>query len=497
VETTLQNEAKPPATAAQSALFSLSERLCSLIALFGTMAILGRLLTPEDFGLFAIVASVQALFLPLLDLGLMPAFVKIPDVDEITSNVFFTLNLYCGVVNALLLLAVSPILWLIYGDLVLVPLCFVFLAAVIVESLSKQRLAIATRNRRFDLMMTANLAGLLTASAVAIALAYADWGVWSLAIRVIIRALILYLAYRLLVPRRFRVAGLSEIRQFRREIRFAASIVVGRLMGGVYQSMDKLFFGAIFGNMQLGLYSKASQLDAMPDNTIRAALSTPAYSHIVRHGDEERLARYLPLSNILFLVAGTPCLLLIVIGDQLIVLLMGPQWSSAGIYVQLLGLWGIGQIMHGIGAVVHMADGEMRSWIRAHVLATVLLACLACLAGWAWGAIGFVLGIGCANLVFWTYVLLRWLYGCAGSIQACLALARTIAISFLAVLSTGFLVRAQLDNVAWPAVWISQVVSVGAVAAFGCLAMLLLHRIFNRRQFDDLFRLVRSHLGYC
>ena len=484
-------------TAFNSALFSGTERFLSLIAVFGTMAVLGRLLTPQDFGVFAIVASVQAVFLPLLDLGLTPAFVKIPDADDATSNVFFTLNLVCGLANAMLLLAAAPILWLIYGDPMLVPLCLAFVAAVVVESMSKQRLAIATRDRRFDLAMVARIVGMFSASAAAIAAAFADWGVWTFAVRVVVQAVCLYLAYRLLIPRRFRLVGLAEIKRFRSDIRFAASIVISRILGGVYRSVDKLLFGALFGHTQLGLYSKAAQLDAMPDTSIRTALSTPAYSHIVRHDHRQRVARYLQLGNILFLAAGTPCLLMVVVGDQVITLLMGPQWEAAGIYVQLLALWGVGQIMHGIGAVMHMADDQMRGWIRAHVLATVLLVCFACLGGWARGSLGFVVSISCANLVFWFYVVLRWFHRRAGGVDACLSMARTIAVSFVAVLSTGFLARAALSDVDWHSDWIAKVVCTLTVSALSCAVLTTLHWFLNREQLDSLLSLLPLRADRC
>jgi len=484
-------------TALRSALFSFGGQSLKLLAFVGTAAVLGRLLTPEDFGVFALATGAYTLFLPLLDLGLMPAFVKMRHVDRAVSNAFFTANLACGIVSALLFLAVSTVIWLAFGDSMLVALSLAYFVSIIVDSVSKQRMAIATRDCRFDLVTAANLASLLPACGVAIAAACMDWGAWSFVARILAQSGLLYLAYRVLVRQRFRIAGLDEIRSLRSEFRFAGSIVVSRLLGGVYRSVDKLCFGALFGSYHLGLYSRAWQLGAMPDGTIRTALSTPAYAHIVRHEPSRRGPDYLRLSHILFLVAGTPCLLLIVMGDQLITLLMGPQWVSAGTYVQVLGLWGVGEIMHGIGAVVYMADGEMRPWIHAHLLAIVLLAGFVGLVGTLWDAIGFVVSISCTSFVFWSYVLLHKIYRRSGGVAGCLSLIRTMAVSTAGVIVTGLLARAAVNLVQWPNVWTSQAVCVAAVAVSCCSVVAVLHWLLNRPLFLDVVRLIRPRVVEC
>ena len=99
---------KKSRSAVHSGFFSLANQSALILINFGTLAVLGRLLKPEDFGLFAIVLASQALFLPLLDFGLTPVYIKIDRLTKETPNVFFTINIIIGLVNVLYLVVIAP-----------------------------------------------------------------------------------------------------------------------------------------------------------------------------------------------------------------------------------------------------------------------------------------------------------------------------------------------------------------------------------------------------
>ena len=77
----------------QSVSWTMSSQIINTLITIISLAILGRLLTPAEFGIFGLVITVQAFFKPIIDLGLLPAFIKLPSVTEATSNVFFTINI--------------------------------------------------------------------------------------------------------------------------------------------------------------------------------------------------------------------------------------------------------------------------------------------------------------------------------------------------------------------------------------------------------------------
>ena len=130
--------------------WSLSTRLTQLITTIVSLAILGRLLTPEDFGIFGIVIAINAIVMPVLDLGLQPVYVKLKHATEEISNVFFTTNLIVGLILALILTALAPIISKFYDLEILGILLLLLSVSIVFSSLSSQPRAVLAREKKFD-----------------------------------------------------------------------------------------------------------------------------------------------------------------------------------------------------------------------------------------------------------------------------------------------------------------------------------------------------------
>ena len=121
--------------------YSLISQISSVIINFSTLAILGRLILPQSFGIFAILIAIQMILLPLIDLGLTPAYVKMKKVDKNVSNAFFTTNFLLAIVNSIFY--VGACFFINEKDILYYALIFLFVTFF--SSLSQQPLAILVR----------------------------------------------------------------------------------------------------------------------------------------------------------------------------------------------------------------------------------------------------------------------------------------------------------------------------------------------------------------
>ena len=76
----------------------------------GGAVILARILGPEDFGVYALCFAVFLFFQSFLDFGLTPIYLKYPKVDKLVNSSFRSINIFFGVLVALILLLFSPIM---------------------------------------------------------------------------------------------------------------------------------------------------------------------------------------------------------------------------------------------------------------------------------------------------------------------------------------------------------------------------------------------------
>ncbi len=476
-------------SAVRSGFFSLGNQVAYVVINFGSLAILGRLLTPEDFGLMGIILAAFALFLPLLDMGLTPAFIKLAEVDEDASNAFFTLNLYLGIFITICLGITAPILAFIYNRAVLLPLMLVFAISVVIKSLSQQPLAVLTRERRFDKIMIVNLTALIVDTCTVIIGAFFGLGVWALILRSLVNAGTGCLMAHRLARQDYKIVGIKTIGQYKQSFRFGGEIVISRLVGGMLLSLDKLIFGKFFSVETLGAYTRAFQLAIMPDSNIRTSLSSPALSHLARVDGDRHRAAYLIMCNVILFVAGLPCLVFIVIGDWILPWFMGYQWSEAGIYLQVLGIWGLGRLFQGLSVIIHLNETSIRNLIKFNVISLLILIAPLVAAYKGFGPFEFILALSVGNIVYWLFVIMKTLYVFTDSVKIPWQFFWSFFLTLIGALCLGFIVKYKILHWTDPiAMGISF--KIFLVTLLMVVGVILAQSVLNRYQVSEIYNFV-------
>ena len=100
------------------------------LSLFITLvraAILARLLTPEDYGVFTMVVVVVSFALIFKDLGLSTATIREKEITHAQVSNLFWINTLIGLVSMAIVIAIAPIIVWFYHDSRLAPvaLCFI------------------------------------------------------------------------------------------------------------------------------------------------------------------------------------------------------------------------------------------------------------------------------------------------------------------------------------------------------------------------------------
>ena len=479
-------------SAVSSGIFSLVNQFISISITFGSLAILGRLLTPEDFGLFGIILAVQTLFLPLLTLGLKPAFIKLPSVDEQVSNAFFTLNFSLGIIIAIFLIGSAPILMYIYEKPALLPLTLVFALSVVIQSLIQQPIAVLSRAKLFEKTMAVDICGLLCGTSIAIGSAFCGLGAWALVFRAIAYGVGRYLTTKWFLRQRFHLVGLDTIKQYMENISFGVEIVISRLIGGLANSVDKLIFGKYFSVDLLGQYTRAFKLSFMPDSNIRMSLSTPALAHLARSARKNYQYNYLIMCNVILLIAGLPCMIFIVLGDWILPWFMGSQWIQAGVYLQILGLWGLGKVFHGISLILHLNEMRTRKWILVNCLGLPMVFTMPLILTWkGFGPFYFIVSLSVGCLVFWGVVLMTSLYIFTESLIIPSKIVWSLLLTSTVALITGFAIKYELSLLI-DSNYIGMGLSIFLSSIIILLCVTLAQSTLNRHQTLEIYSFIRK-----
>lgn len=380
----------------RASVLNVAGRSIELVIQFAGLAILARLLTPADFGVFAMAAPFVWLIMNFGDLGLASAILQQRDLNEGQASAVFRVNLWAGLAFAGLFLAGSPLIGLFYHDpraahvAAALSLMFVFSGVTAVQR------ALLRRAFRFDALLSAQITSSVVSSTVAVILALNGAGYWALAAR----ALADPMTYAIVIWSLARwVPGRAEWDQTTKFLLRYGRYTLGAV--GLYsigRQADSVLIGWRFGSVELGLYALAMRFFFLPVDQLSSPLGhvmIPALSRL--RDDPDRLKRwYSNLLRFVTFVAFPPLFSLVLCADDVVYFVAGPQWGKAADIVRVLAPACTLYVAYATIDWLMRSRGQAERSLRWTAISTATyLVCF--ILGLPWGPIGVAAGLGAAN----------------------------------------------------------------------------------------------------
>lgn len=381
----VQHELKQKAV--RGASVTIASRLAEHAIHMISVIILARLLTPQHFGLVAMVASVGSIFNVFRDLGLSDATIQAPQLDHKQVSTLFWVNSLFGLGVSLLFMLFSPLIALFFKEPELVNIAVFFSLSFIFAGLSIQHMALLKRRMEFSKIALISLGSSVLSVIAAIAAAALGFGYWAIITRQVVLAM--SLAAGAWVFCRWKPGKAASVASVLPMIKFGANIMGFYVMNYFAQNLDKTLIGWRNGAKMLGFYDRAYQLSGMPIETMTLPVQSVAVTTLSKLVNEpEHFKRYyLNALSILAFVGMPLSAYLAVVNKDLVLLLLGPQWeTTAGIFL-FLGM-GIGiQILYATQGWLHISLGRTDRWVRWGMVATPFIL-LSYVLGLRWGITG-------------------------------------------------------------------------------------------------------------
>ncbi len=344
--------------------WSTIERLGSLVLQFVVNLILARLLLPSDFGYIALLAIFMALSRVMIDGGLVSALIQKKDTTDNDFSLIFFWNLALSLLFYGLLYLSAPAIADFYKLPLLCKVIRVYGLSLIFAALSQVQMARLRKNLQFRLIALINLASFAIAGAIAIALAYAGYGVWALVCVEMGYALFMALFYNMLSG--WRPMLRVSMGAFRQLFSYGGYLLGANLLQEAAKNIQGMIIGYRFSDFQAGLYSQAHKLDQVNSYALPQALVQvifPVYSRI--QDDRKRLAAMLAQSVRIIAFSIFPLLaLLIIVSEPLVVLLWGDVWLPCAAYFRILSVGGMFVSLQNVNFYAVAARGHSRTLFK-------------------------------------------------------------------------------------------------------------------------------------
>lgn len=369
-----------------------------------TLAILARLVAPQQFGLLAasmIMIGFSSIF---TQLGIAPAIVRHPNLDSTHVASAGALSLYIGMAFCALLATLASPVESLLNVSGIAPVLRALSLLFVVQALGAISEALLQRELKFSRLAIVEVASYLVGyGGVAVLLAWMGWGVWALVGGHVAQAVLKTGLLSIMRPHerslRFTWNKVGEL------LNFGAGFTLAKLFNYAAQQGDNVVVARRLGAVSLGFYTQAYQFIVMPANLFGAVLDRVMFPAMASVQDEPvRLAEVYRQSVAACLLLTVPISIgVAVLAPELVLVLLGTKWLAVVAPLQVLALGLSFRTTYKMSDSLARAKGAVyrRAWRQGVYAAMVVLGSWI---GHHWGILGVAWGVTAAILI--NYILM-------------------------------------------------------------------------------------------
>ena len=391
--------------AARGGAVTIASQGFKFVAGLATTMVLGRLLTPADYGLIGMVAVVTGFVSMFKDLGLSAATVQREEITSAQVSTLFWVNVALSVGVGLVTVGIAPAVAWFYGKPQLTSITAVYGLGFLFGGLTVQHEALMHRQMRFLAQAVCELIALLVTIAVTITLAWRGFGYWALVVGHVTTSFVYMLCiWTVCRWRPGRPKGVSSVISL---LRFGGNLTGFGVVNFFARNLDNMLIGRVWGSQQLGLYAKAYQLLTLPIDQINSPITTVAVPTLSRLNDSpERYRRtYLRIIEKISVLTMPGIALLIGTADWIVLIVLGPQWTQAGHIFAALGVAALIQPIANTTGWLFISQARTNDMFRYGLVASTIIVA-AIVSGLPWGA----LGVATVYALVWVTIITPMLF---------------------------------------------------------------------------------------
>ena len=325
------------------------------------IAVLARFLSPQDYGLMAMVAVVLSYAGLFSDMGLSTAFVQRQQISHEERSSLYWLSVVVGGVLMLLVMAASPLAAQFFKEPQLVPLMMLAATNFLVIALGQQLRMDAEKALNFRPVALVEITAAIVGFVVAVLTAWWGWGVFALVTAAMVSAWMNMLLAWVLLANGWRPAWRLRWDEVRWFARFGGGLVINNVINHVNATIDLLIGGRMLGASLLGFYSVPRNLILQIQGMVNPVITRVGFPLIASIQDDKEKVKqvYLKTMNATASINAPIYVAVAVFAPEIVLLLLGQKWSDSIPLLRVLAIWGllrsfgspVGVLLLGLGRV--------------------------------------------------------------------------------------------------------------------------------------------------
>lgn len=266
-----------------SLIWKLLERSGTQGIQFIVQVILARLLSPEEFGVIAIVMVFILLANVFVQSGFNTALIQKKDADEVDfSSVLYLSLAIAGILYAVIFIA-APFIAKFYNQPILTQVLRVLTITLFIGAFNSIQNAFVAKHMLFKKLFVSSLGAVIISGIVGILSAYKGLGVWALVLQQLTNQLMI--AIILWFKLKWRPRLIFSFKRIKGLFSYGSKLLISGLLDTLYRDITTLIIGRIYTPAMLGFYNRGQQFPQLIVSNINGSIQSVMLPALSAHQD--------------------------------------------------------------------------------------------------------------------------------------------------------------------------------------------------------------------
>lgn len=323
-------------------------------------AILGNLLTKEQFGVVGMITTVVIFTQILLDMGFSAAIIQKEKVSDEQLSTLYWLNIIVGIVLFIGLFFASPLIAGFYNQPELIPLIKVLGIMFLIAPIGQQFQYLLQKDLNFNLLSRIEVATNLASFISLLVMIFLIQELYAYVISQVILNSLKGILYFAVYSKKWKPSFVFNLSSIKELMSFGVFQLMSRLVNRIGANIDYILIGRFLGAEALGIYSLAYQVVTIPVMKINPIITRVAFPVFSRSQSDNKLLieGFLNVTKMLALVSLPLLLGLMAISDLFIEVFFGARWLDAAPILEILAIVGILRVLMNPNGSIILAKGK-------------------------------------------------------------------------------------------------------------------------------------------
>lgn len=334
--------------------------------------VLARLLTPEEYGIMAIIAIFIAISTSIVDSGFSNALIRKVDIHQVDYCTVFYFNLIISAVLYIVLYFVSPIISVFFKEPILVEIIRIIGIVLVINALAIIPRTIFVREVNFKSQAKVSFISSISSGFIGIGMAFAGMGVWSLVGQQLSRQLLN--TFFLWFFCEWRPVWTFSIKSFKELYGFGSKLLLSGLIDTIYKNIYYIIIGRFYSSVQLGQYTRAEQFNTIFSVNLTSVVQRVSYPVLSSIQDDSDRLRdvYRRVIKIMMLITFGCMLGMAAVAKPLFIILIGEKWLPAVYFFQIICFSGMLYPLHAINLNILQVKGRSDLFLKLEIMKKII-----------------------------------------------------------------------------------------------------------------------------